>query len=283
MNSNDITIIINTFQSEDKIFHCLDSINSIYKVIIIENSNNIDFKNQLEKKYLNVKCFLTGKNLCYAKGNNFGLSKVTSKYALILNPDTTLEDKTIKNFFITAEKINDFAIIGPAKQDEFSDEDNNKECAQVFPVHQLKGFAMFLNLDQFDEIGFFDSNFFIYLEEIDLCMRLKNHNKKIFLDKKIIINHLGGSSHNKSINFEMELSRNWHWMWSTFYFNKKHYGYLNSLTQVSGKFFSSFIKMIFFTLIFKKKERKIYFQRFSGLLNSILGKKSWYRPKILIN
>ena len=283
MNSNDITIIINTFQSEDKIFHCLDSINSIYKVIIIENSNNIDFKNQLEKKYLNVKCFLTGENLGYAKGNNFGLSKVTSKYALILNPDTTLEDKTIKNFFITAEKINDFAIIGPAKQDEFSDEDNNKECAQVFPVHQLKGFAMFLNLDQFDEIGFFDSNFFIYLEEIDLCMRLQNHNKKIFLDKKIIINHLGGSSHNKSINFEMELSRNWHWMWSTFYFNKKHYGYLNSLTQVSGKFFSSFIKMIFFTLIFKKKERKIYFQRFSGLLNSILGKKSWYRPKILIN
>ena len=283
MNSNDITIIINTFQSEDKIFHCLDSINSIYKVIIIENSNNIDFKNQLEKKYLNVKCFLTGENLGYAKGNNFGLSKVTSKYALILNPDTTLEDKTIKNFFITAEKINDFAIIGPAKQDEFSDEDNNKEGAQVFPVHRLKGFAMFLNLDQFNEIGFFDSNFFIYLEEIDLCMRLKNHNKKIFLDKKIIINHLGGSSHNKSINFEMELSRNWHWMWSTFYFNKKHYGYLNSLTQVSGKFFSSFIKMIFFTLIFKKKERKIYFQRFSGLLNSILGKKSWYRPKILIN
>ena len=50
MNNNDITIIINTFQSEDKIFHCLDSINSIYKVIIIENSNNIDFKNQLEKK-----------------------------------------------------------------------------------------------------------------------------------------------------------------------------------------------------------------------------------------
>ena len=283
MNNNDITIIINTFQSEDKIFHCLDSINSIYKVIIIENSNNIDFKNQLEKKYLNVKCFLTGENLGYAKGNNFGLSKVTSKYALILNPDTTLEDKTIKNFFITAEKINDFAIIGPAKQDEFSDEDNNKECAQVFPVHRLKGFAMFLNLDQFDEIGFFDSNFFIYLEEIDLCMRLQNHNKKIFLDKKIIINHLGGSSHNKSINFEMELSRNWHWMWSTFYFNKKHYGYLNSLIQVSGKFFSSFIKMIFFTLIFKKKERKIYFQRFSGLLNSILGKKSWYRPKILIN
>ena len=32
---------------------------------------------------------------------------------------------------------------------------------------------MFLNLKQFKEIGFFDENFFIYLEEIDLCKRLK--------------------------------------------------------------------------------------------------------------
>ncbi len=283
MTNNDITIIINTFQSEDKIFRCLDSIDSIYKVMVVENSNNSDLKNQLEKKYINVKCFLTGENLGYAKGNNFGLSKVQSKYALILNPDAILENNTIKNFLITEKKIKDFAILGPAKQDEFSNEENNKDSKQVFQVNRLKGFAMFLNLDQFKEIGFFDSNFFIYLEEIDLCMRLKNHNKKIFLDKKLIIHHLGGSSHNESINFEMELSRNWHWMWSTFYFNKKHYGYFNSLIKVSGKLFSSFYKMIFFTLIFKKKEKKIYYQRFSGLMNSILGKKSWYRPKIIIN
>ena len=139
---------------------------------------------------------------------------------------------------------------------------------------------MLLNLDQFNDVGFFDENFFIYLEEIDLCKRLKKKNKKIFLDKKIIIYHKGGSSHNEKINFEMELSRNWHWMWSTFYFNKKHYGYLKSLYEISGKFFSSIIKLIFYILIFNKIKRRIYFQRFSGLLNSIIGKSSWYRPKL---
>ena len=139
---------------------------------------------------------------------------------------------------------------------------------------------MLFNLEQFKEIGFFDSNFFIYLEEIDLCRRLKQNQKKIYLDKKIKINHLGGSSHNESINFEMELSRNWHWMWSTFYYNKKHFGYFISLIRVSKKFFSSFVKMIYFSIIFKAKKRRIYYQRFSGLFNSIIGKKSWYRPKI---
>ena len=37
---------------------------------------------------------------------------------------------------------------------------------------------MFLNLESFKEIGFFDENFFIYLEEMDLCKRVKNKKKK---------------------------------------------------------------------------------------------------------
>jgi|TARA_B100001059_G_C17806705_1_gene569622 GT2 family glycosyltransferase len=283
MVDNNITIVINTFRSEDKIFNCLNSIDSFCKVIIIENSDNKDFKKKLENKYSFVECFLTGENLGYANGNNLGLSKVKSEYALILNPDTTLEKETLYNFLNTAKKFNDFAIIGPARQDEYSNIDLYSDKADVFEVDALKGFAMLLNLKQFNEIGFFDSNFFIYLEEIDLCRRLKEKGKKIYLDKNIKINHVGGSSHNESINFEMELSRNWHWMWSLFYFNRKHFGYLNSLIKVSKKFISSFIKMIFFAIIFRRKQRKIYFQRFSGLFNSIIGKKSWYRPKILIN
>ncbi len=275
-----LTIIINTFKSEDKIFSCLNSIDSIFKVLVIENSNNHELKKKIETSYLNVKCILTGENLGYAKGNNLGLSKVNTKYALILNPDATLEENTIKNFFTTAEKIKDFAILGPAKQNEFNDDDLKKEPKDLFEVKDLKGFAMFLNLDQFKEIGYFDQNFFIYLEEIDLCKRLREKNKKIFLDKNIIINHLGGKSHNKEIDFEMELSRNWHWMWSLFYFNRKHFGFFNSFAKIFFKLISSLFKTIFYTFVFNDKKKKIYFHRLSGLLNSILGKKSWYRPKI---
>ena len=283
MTSSKITIVINTFNSEDKIYQCLESIDLDIKVIIVENSNNINFKKKIESKYTNVNCFLTGENLGYAKGNNLGLSKVKSKYALILNPDAVLAKDSIKNFINIAEKINDFAIIGPAIQDEFSKKDLNFDKNQFFEVDSLKGFAMFLNIEQFKDIGFFDSNFFIYLEEIDLCKRLRNKNKKIYLDKNIVVNHLGGSSHNSSIDFEMELSRNWHWMWSTFYFNKKHYGYLNSLSKVFVKLLSSLIKTIFFTVLLNNGKRKIYYQRFSGLFNSIIGKKSWYRPNIKID
>ena len=280
MNHNKITVVINTFKSEDKIYNCLDSINSESKVIIIENSDNINFKKDIEKKYSNVRCFLAHENLGYAKGNNLGLSKVESEYALILNPDAVLDKKTLSNFLITASKIKDFAILGPAKQDEYGTEDHNSEKNQIFNVDQLKGFAMFLNLRQFKDIGFFDENFFIYLEEIDLCRRVIKKNKKIYLDKNIIIKHVGGSSVKKLNIIELEKNRNWHWMWSTFYFHKKHKGFLLALIIILPKLISSFFKIIIYMLILNKEKHSIYVCRLSGIFNSIVGKKSWYRPSI---
>ena len=161
MNDKKITIIINTFNSEEKIYNCLNSIPNEYKVVIVENSKNSEFKNKVEQKYFNVECMLAGDNLGYAKGNNLGLSKVNSEYALILNPDAKLDKNTLRNFFITASKIKDFSIIGPAKQDEFTDNKISLGKQDFFEVDKLKGFAMFLNMKQFKDIGFFDENFYL--------------------------------------------------------------------------------------------------------------------------
>ncbi len=278
MFDNNLTIVVNTFNSDEKIYSCLDSINSNFKILLIENSNNKEFKDLIEKKYSNVSCELTGKNLGYAKGNNLGLSKVKTKFALILNPDTTVEKDALLNFLNTAKKYQDFAIIAPAIQEKKVELFQN--IKNITQVDTVKGFAMFLNLKEFNDIGFFDENFFIYFEEIDLCKRLRKINKKIYLDPNIKINHTGGSSHNQSINFEMELSRNWHWMWSTFYYHKKYKGFFYSLLKVSKKFISALLKVILYTLLFNQYKKKIYFQRLSGLFNSMIGKKSWYRPKI---
>ena len=274
MTENSITIVITSFRSEKKIINCLNSISSKYKVIVIENSNNFSIKTKLEDQYENVTCILAGENLGYAKANNLGLSKVKTNYALILNPDTIINENTIEKFFDVTKKIDDFAIIAPAAQDEKNDDNN---CKRFVEVESVKGFAMFLKLSEFNDIGFFDDNFFIYLEEIDLCRRLRKKNKKIYLDPAIKIYHQGGSSHDQIYNFEMELSRNWHWMWSTFYYTKKYNGWFFAIILTSKKFISSILKYIFY-LIMKNKKKYVYKQRISGLFNSMLGKTSWYRP-----
>ena len=45
-----------------------------------------------------MTCELTNDNLGYAKGNNFGLKKIKTKYALVLNPDALLDESAIKTF-----------------------------------------------------------------------------------------------------------------------------------------------------------------------------------------
>ncbi len=280
MNNKDITAVITSFKSENKILNCIKSLGKEFKVIVIENSNDRQLKDKLEKEYSNLRCILSTKNLGYAKGNNLGLSMVKTKYALIINPDAKLQSRAVDNFFLTIKDKPNFAIIAPYVQETKNNKFDAEEKKGVFEVNNVKGFAMFLNLDQFKEIGFFDENFFIYFEEIDLCRRLIKNNKKIFLNTNIKIYHDGGSSHSESINHEMEKSRNWHWMWSTFYFHYKHYGYFIALIKIFPKFLTSIIKTIFYKIISKKEKKDIYYCRFEGILNSILMRKSWYRPKI---
>ena len=278
MSISDITIVITTFRSEEIIKKCLKSIDKRCQVILIENSKNLDFKKNIEEEFNNVKCFLTETNLGYSKSNNMGLEKVETKYALILNPDTTLHSSTLENFIIAAKNAGNFSIIAPYSQE--SRKENELKNSSLISVDNVKGFAMFLNLNEFKEIGFFDENFFIYFEEIDLCKRLINKNKKIYLAPNILINHLGGQSHNKVINMEMELSRNWHWMWSTFNYHRKYKGFLISLLIVFPKLISAIFKIMFYSVILNKNKKKIYYQRYSGLMNAIIGKSSWYRPKV---
>ena len=280
MNDQDITVIITSFHSGEKIFNCIESINKDVKIIVVENSNDQELKEKIQSKYKNVDCILSKENLGYGAGNNLGLSKVLTNYALIVNPDVTLEKDTIDNFFLTINNVKNFGIIAPISKDEIYTNfsiDNDKNLKEV---ESVKGFAMFLSMNNLKEIKFFDENFFLYFEEIDLCKRIRKNDIKIYIDPSIKVNHLGGTSHNSEINKTMELSRNWHWMWSSFYYHKKHYGYFNALFKISPKLLSSLIKFIFYLLIFQKFKSDIYKHRVFGIINSVLLKKSWYRPRI---
>jgi len=281
MTNKDITIVITTFNSEDNIENCLNSINSSIKVIIIENSNNLKFKNYIENKFKNTECFLTNENLGYGKANNLGLKKVKTQYSLILNPDTILEKESINNFFVFINQNIDFAILGP-KQNEnnIKIEINKSNNLNLIECKSVKGFAMFLNMKKFTKIGFFDENIFLYLEEIDLCKRIKKIHEKIYTDSNIKIHHLGGKSVNKIFEHQVELTRNWHWMWSLFYYNKKHFNYFYALILVSPKFFSALFKILFYGFFLQNKKKEIYLKRLGGLINSISGKPSWFRPTL---
>ena len=135
-------------------------------------------------------------------------------------------------------------------------------------------------LDKLLSKEYFDENFFMYLENDDLCKRVIKTNENIYIVPRSKIKHLGGKAVDVKYNNEVELSRNWHWIWSKFYYQQTHYGYLNAFLKGFPKFLSSLIKYLFFTIIRKKFKQRVYLNRASGFFNAAKKKPSWYRLKV---
>ena len=138
---------------------------------------------------------------------------------------------------------------------------------------------MLINKKKLNKTSIFDKKIFLYKEETDLIKRCSENNINTFLLKNSEVIHFGSKSYQKKIASEFEIFRNWHWMWSNFYFYKKHFGFNYALIKFSKKLISSFLKKEIFFL-FKNTKYKIYQARFNGLWNSIKNNPSNYRMNI---
>ena len=274
MFTEDFTFIITTFRSEKLINECLKDLPRKNKKIIIENSGDKNLKETIERNYDNTECYLMSENLGYGKANNVGIIKSNTDYVFIINPDTKVTNDKFEKIVSFLNNQN-FAIAAPQIIETNKIYKQNKENSNIKKVDQVPGMAMILNKKKFNNV-FFDENIFLYLEEIDLCKRMREQGENI-LEINVEIDHLGGQSHGQ-FDSEMENSRNWHWMWSKFYFYKKHHNYFYSLIRTFPNLLSSIFKFIYFRLIDNEKKTNQYKMRFLGLLNSYLLKKSFYRP-----
>ena len=250
INYNNLTFIIVTFKSENIIFDCLDSLPKNIPVIIIENSENIKFKENVEKKYENVQVLIE-KNNGMGVSNNLGIKLSKTDYVFIINPDTKLREDTIDKLIEASKTLNDFAIISPKSIDKnypnYIEDKNDIEIKndKVISVKSIDGYSMILNKNKFMDGVFFDENIFLYLENDDLCLRKKKENEKIYIVQDSFIEHKGASSSDKNFQEQIELSRNWHWMWSKFYFNKKHFGIFKAFYLSLPNFFLQYLNIYF--------------------------------------
>ncbi len=295
-----ITVVILTFHTpENIILNCLNSINKNNKILIIENSNDFAHKNQILSKFNNVKILCTGKNLGYGGGNNFGINAVETDYALILNPDVICDQDFFNNIEEVINVDKNFSIIGcqylhdkifmPAgffdkrENEKFVKNFKNNECSDFIEVDWVTGCSMILNLKKFSTKKIFDENFFLYFEEFDLCKSLKDKGEKVYSSKKLKIHHLGfKSSFEENSDYKRNINRlrEWHWMWSSFFFYKKNYNYFYALKKLLGKLAKATFKIIIYSILFNKNEKEKYKYRFLGLFNSILNRPSTFRDNI---
>jgi GT2 family glycosyltransferase len=279
--NSDITLILLSHKSRKLVLDYIQNIYGNFKIIIIDNSNDIHLKNFIENNYPLIDIYLINNN-GYGNAANYGSRLVNTEYFLISNPDVKgINDKSLIEFVKVARKLNNkFSTLGPrylnVKPKTHKQTFNNNYIAEI---KFISGACMFFKKKNFEYLNGFDENFFLYFEENDYCKRGYKINKNYQLNH-IKVEHNAGTSveiYNEEDEVNQKKLRTWHFIWSKFYYYRKHYGFMLAIIFFIPIIIRINFKLILYYLIKDKKNLIKYKIRKSGLYNSILGKKSFYR------
>ena len=190
-------------------------------VICVDNSQDDLSATAISKALPNIHLIKSGKNLGFAGGNNLGIKyalKNGASHILIINPDVTISKLFFGPLLSVFNQEPKTGLVAPAIR-HFQ---NNK------PFYGLEGYidwhfaiAKHINLqklprkdirpsefvtfacvliksDVLQKIGLLDDGFFMYLEDVDYCLRAGKAGYKIFLNPQVLVSHETSSSFKKA-------------------------------------------------------------------------------------
>ena len=280
-NENKITIVIISHKSTYNVLRFIEGLSVKYNILIIDNSNDNILKEKIKNK-INVKLF-TIENKGYGAAINYANNLIKTDYFFVFNPDILdINDKFIDFFSEKTEDFkNDFLCAGPrflnvdAKSHKQSD-----VKIKTAKIDAINGACMLINKKNFDLINGFDENFFLFFEENDFCKRGVDINLKIYQFNEVGIIHEAGTSVEVNDLYEkkkLQNLRTWHFIWSKFYFFKKHYSYLFAIIYFTPILIRNLYRIFIYFVTNNNDKRISYLIRIKGLIASILLKKSYKR------
>lgn len=289
----EIAVILINYNSSEHTINCIKSViahtpeNLNYQIIITDNcSAKKDFDNlkkecaALEIQHLTV--VRSRINTGFGAGNMMGVQYANAHYYAFLNNDTLFKNDCLTILKNAVKNNSDIGIAGaqaynrnddfmvsldhyasPAREilgRGFLEKINSnkypkrkKHYQNPVRVNFIPGSFMFIKAADFNAVGGFDTNIFLYYEETDLCKRLASKNKFAYLIPDAEFLHYHGASTERSIAIKKELKL------SLLYVLRKHYG----LAGYSVVWLYLTIKY-FFSSIIKPKHWSLFFMLLKG-------------------
>ena len=226
-----------------------------YQVFVVDNASIDGSQEYIETTFPDICLIKNRENLGFAKANNIAIKQCNSKYLLLVNNDIELPDRVLDDMIDYMELnlnvgISGCQLIAPdnTNQRSFGDFHTfHQECKYLlinifYPLlrNRESGITCFTDFTErevdyicgafflirksvVDQVGAFDEDYFFYVEESDLCYRIKKYTKYrvVFLPNLKVVHHGGGSS--SSINqykYQTQLLK------SKLIFAKKYYSWI---------------------------------------------------------
>lgn len=222
---NKLTITIVNYNAGSYLLRCLESIKKLtdeaqISIIVVDNASSDDSINKARKVNLSIKFILNQDNIGFGKAQNIALKQCITEYVLILNPDTVLEKGTISKMlqFMVANSDVGAAtckiLLGNGEVDltahrgfptplasflYFLGNDSlyhlsKKDLESVHEVDAISGAFFLTRKSILEQVNYFDEDYFMYAEDIDLCFKIKALGYKVIYNPVVKVFHYKGVS-----------------------------------------------------------------------------------------
>lgn len=205
--------------------------NISFEIIIVDNASPKSLPQEiLQNKKIHI--ISNTENLGFGKAVNQAAKGALGKYLLVINPDTVCMESSIKNMVEKMENDTKIGVLGPQLQKKNGEILHSigsvpglpgslfvfSFLGRLFPKNSYSqkywatnadrnatqeteivgGACMLFRKKVFEKVGGFDERFFMYFEEVDICLRIKKEGYKIvYFPKSVVIHFVGKSNANK--------------------------------------------------------------------------------------
>lgn len=220
MNSPDqpgLTIVIVSYGSAGVLQKCQHDFLAAnrFPVIIVDNASPDGSADTLARAYPHARVLRLPRNEGFGRAANMGLRAANTPWAFLLNPDLEVTADAVQAML-------EFAVRQEGRSCLFGPAVTRRDHLQQGAIARqwLSGSALLFRLADFNEIGLFDEQIFLYAEDDDLCRRVRDSGRPLLLNSDVYMHHLRKQS--SGPNPRIDALRNWHRGWSMMYCLHKH-------------------------------------------------------------
>lgn len=250
-----LSIIIVTYNSGDTIISCLNSLPQLVcgapvEVIVVDNASHDGTAERVRANFPNVRVLSNPDNPGYGVGNNRGFALATGEMIAIINPDVVVRPNALEELVTYLHAYTDVGIVGPKTFDSQHNPVITARHSYTVPrliakylalnriwprlvygtlgslslksavplnVDWLHGSALVIPRAVYEQLGGFDPAFFLFMEDVDICMRAKEIGYRVVYLPSAEVEHIGSESVSR---FPVTRIRSYH-ISPLYYFRKR--------------------------------------------------------------
>ena len=232
---DETTVVTVNYNSIDVIDECLEPLLGAKETIVVDNDSTDESLAMIEKRFPSVRIIRTGENTGNGAGLNVGIFAAKTPYVLLIDPDAILTVENLQRLHQGLQDYPDAAFTAPCLQiprhgqdlwvmgpAETSHSVTREAPDGPFCSWFLTAAVALYRTDVIQKLGGFDENIFLYLEDLDLCMRVTQAGHSMIALPDATAYH--ANSHSAAKSWKLHWRKDWNFAWSHMYVTEKFEG-----------------------------------------------------------